>query len=100
MKVQVPGSICITPTAPVLDTSLLLKPLSWSAIASASDDDTPLAAATWPTSAGLTVSGVGCAPPEGALEAAGAPAADEPERLSVVPASSSPRGSSPLAAAS
>ncbi len=98
MKVQVPGSICITPTAPVLDTSSLLKPLSWSAIASASDDETPLSAATWPTSVGLTVSAVGCAPPDAATGTELATGA--PGMLRCAPACRSPFGSSPFSAAS
>ena len=49
----------MTPRASALETRSLLKPLSCQAIASASDEGTPLAAATEPTSDAVTRSGVG-----------------------------------------
>src|ERR1019366_1670596 len=98
IQFQVPGSICITPTAPVLETRSLLKPLSCQPIAAASDGDPPLAAAIEPMSDALTVCGVGYGPevvPAAAVETGcetvltvlGAP-----ERLSTEPASSVPFG--------
>jgi hypothetical protein len=81
---------------------LLLKPLSWSAIASASEGETPWLSATSPTSDGVTTSPVGCGPATGeAVGAAGSVAAVvAPGMVSVVPAGSSPAGFSEFAAAS
>src|SRR6202022_3163800 len=59
IELHVCGMICITPRAPALDVRLLLKPLSWEAIAFASEGGTPFSAAIEPTSEGVTVSSVG-----------------------------------------
>src|SRR5664279_5866150 len=75
-------------------------------MASASDGETPFAAAIEPTWDGLTVSAVGWAPLLVGVEvetrtavAAGAACAGAPEKLSVVPEMRKRAGSRPLAAA-
>src|SRR3954469_3244715 len=56
---QVPGMTCITPRAFAGDTTPLLKPLSWYAIAAASEPETPWPAAVWPISPEVVGGGVG-----------------------------------------
>src|SRR3954471_14735844 len=56
---QVPGMTCITPRAFADDTTPLLKPLSWYAIAAASEPETPCPAAIWPISTELVWAAVG-----------------------------------------
>ena len=51
--------ICITPRPSALEVNLLLKPLSWSATASASDGEMPCSSAIAATSEADTVSSVG-----------------------------------------
>ena len=59
---HVPGSSCITPRAFARDTTPLLNPLSWYAIADASEAGTPSDAATRPISAELMCTALACGP--------------------------------------
>ena len=63
---------CMTPRALAEDTIALLKPLSCQAIALASDDGTPLRAATEAMAAELTRLGVGSGLASGTRSTAGA----------------------------